>query len=352
MGGCLQFRPPNKLDFVEESHDSWDSSEISEECHSSSPRKQNEFLSSSESSLLAADPGISQLVRYFSSEKAIAFSSDGVFSAAGDYMTTSHISTTFALPMTNVTEQLYFGSFEDAKNEIELRAIGITHMISLIGPKHLIDGIEHKHSPMNDYGRTDLNRLLKKLWPFIKESQKINNKLFVHCMSGQNRSATLVIAILMKKERLSLCHAFRVVKTNRPVIQINERYAKQLSKMELELFNKNSVPGNWMEISSVDMETGKVCFSGENLCAPAGSVGHLSNIVNRSKHTSMASLGRVPDQLEIKRGTHGSTCPDLKLFKSSMGSADDGNLRQELVDNERCSTDHKPVVSEIIVNLM
>jgi len=108
-------------------------------------------------------------------------------------MTTRH-----QLPITEVTSQIFLGSFENAKDEKILKELGITHIISLIGPKHPVEGIKHEHKPMSDYGRTDLKQVVKTLWPFIIESQKVFNKLFVHCQSGQNRSATLVIAILMK----------------------------------------------------------------------------------------------------------------------------------------------------------
>lgn len=167
-------------------------------------------------------------------------------------------------PLTEVTSQLYLGSFEDAKNEEELRSRGITHTICLIGPMHPIEGIEHRHNPMSDYGKTDLKLVLKKLSAFVEESQRPGKSLFVHCMSGQNRSATVVIAILMKIKRKSLLEAWKVVKNKRPVVQINEQYAKQLTEIELELFGRTSVSANWMEIRSANMETGKVVFFGDS----------------------------------------------------------------------------------------
>jgi len=182
------------------------------------------------------------------------------------YTFRSTIESIFAKPpLTEVTSQLYFGSFDDAKNEEELRSREITHTISLIGPKHLIAGIEHKHNPMNDFGRTDLKKLIKNLWAFVEESQQEGKALFVHCMCGQNRSATVVIAILMRRHGKSLIDAFKIVKHKRPLVQINEQYAKQLSKMELELHGQTSVSKNWMEIRFADMETGKVVFYGDSI---------------------------------------------------------------------------------------
>jgi len=174
-------------------------------------------------------------------------------------------STRYAVDLTEVTAQLFFGSFEDASNEKKLVELGITHIISLIGPKNKIKYIKHKHEPMNDYGRTELKKVITRLWPYIEESQEVGNKLFVHCQSGQNRSATLVLAILMKLKNQpnKLEELYTMVKKKRPIIQIHEKYAKQLCEMESELFGKTSVPKNWMVLCSYDIETGSVRFNDE-----------------------------------------------------------------------------------------
>jgi len=171
--------------------------------------------------------------------------------------------TFYAIPLTEVTPQLFFGSFEDANNEQKLKDLGITHIISLIGPKNEIKGIKHKHKPMSDYGRTDLKRVIAIIWPFVLESQWDGNKLFVHCQSGQNRSATVVLSILLKLKNEKLDVLYRMVKKKRPLVQINEKYARQLSEIEGELFGETSVPKNWMRISSYDMESGDVEFNDE-----------------------------------------------------------------------------------------
>jgi len=168
-------------------------------------------------------------------------------------------------PITEVTSQLYLGSYEDAKNEKKLLSRAISHTICLIGPKHEVAGIQQKHYPMSDFGKTDLKYLINNIWTFVEESQQPGKALFVHCMFGQNRSATIVIAILMKLHGHSLEGAFKIVKNKRPIVQINEQYAKQLSKMEEDLHGRKSVSNNWMEIKIANMSTGSVCFFGESM---------------------------------------------------------------------------------------
>merc|ERR1719317_748711 len=82
-------------------------------------------------------------------------------------------------------------------------------------------------------------------------------------MSGQNRSATVVLGILLRSQSYRLDEARRMIQKKRPVVQINKQYAKQLAEMEREIFGRISVPNNWMSIKSIDMETGDIAFGGD-----------------------------------------------------------------------------------------
>jgi len=211
-----------------------------------------------------SSPRISQMVKYLFADKVFqGNSATGFFSSVSGL--TSCTSTFWNLGVSEITAQLYLGSSDDAMNERELRAKRVTHTISLIGSMHRLDGMKQKQYPMNDFGLTDVNKVMKKLWQHVEESQKDGNVLFVHCVSGQNRSATVILAILMIHYRLTLYAAFKKVKNKRPIVQINERYGKQLISMEKELFGKSTLPENWMQIDVVDMETGKISFVGENV---------------------------------------------------------------------------------------
>jgi len=166
------------------------------------------------------------------------------------------------LSLTEITSQLYLGSFEDAKKEAKVVELGITHILSLIGPKHPINGIKHMHQPMDDNGHTNLKSLIKRIWSFVMDSQQPGNKLFVHCMGGQNRSATVMISVLMKlkPESSKLVDVYNLVKDKRPVVQINQLYAKQLLELERDLFGTTTMSPDWMKIRSYDMQTGSVVF--------------------------------------------------------------------------------------------
>jgi len=252
----------------DEALQSWEESEIS----SSGKKSPKKFYINR----LSQNPTIIKLISIKSSKKASFFgkgsfpsvTSTGIWGERCYFSSSTNptsCSTVVPTPITEITSQLFLGSLEDALNEGELRKRKITHIISLIGALHLIEGMNHEHIPMNDYGRSDLNSVFQKLLPFIEESQKPKSVLFVHCMSGQNRSASLVITILMKIHCKTLRDAFRMLKKKRPMVQINVLYAKQLIKMELELFGQSTMPKDWMEVNCVNVETGSVIFVGDDI---------------------------------------------------------------------------------------
>ena len=60
-------------------------------------------------------------------------------------------------------------------------------------------------------------------------------RVFVHCFAGVSRSATIVIAYLMKEHGLSFSAAFKFVKNKRCFINPNEGFRRQLVHYQNEL---------------------------------------------------------------------------------------------------------------------
>jgi len=204
------------------------------------------------------------------------------------------MTTYYQLLITEVNSQIYLGSSDNAKDDKKHKNLGITHIISLIGPKHLVEGIKHKHKPMCDYGRTNLKQVIQLLRPFMIESQKVRNKLFVHCQSRQNRSATLVIAMLIKLKYgpEKLMDAYSMVKQKRLIVQIIEKYANQLSNIESEIFGAMTMPNDWMRIESHSLDTGKLVFQGERseLSLESLSLQSVTSL-SQTSHSRIHNLG-------------------------------------------------------------
>jgi len=68
---------------------------------------------------------------------------------------------------------------------------------------------------------------------------KLGSRVYVHCAAGANRSATLVIAIVMTIKGMTLKEAFEHVSSRRRICPMTDN-RKELLKYELKLLGKNS----------------------------------------------------------------------------------------------------------------
>jgi len=187
------------------------------------------------------------------------------FHQAQRTVTGSTFSSYAPYPMTLVRPHLYLGNIDDANNEPELKAKGITHILSLGPSKSSADFVKNEHFPMHDGGRTDLKEVLGNVQTFVEKGQEDGNNILVHCHLGQNRSATVVIALLMKREDKTLFRVHKDLKAQRPLVQINRGYAEKLLTLEKEIRGKNSLPQSWMEQGTFDLTTYEVTFKYENI---------------------------------------------------------------------------------------
>ncbi|XP_061905592.1 dual specificity protein phosphatase 26-like isoform X2 [Entelurus aequoreus] len=73
---------------------------------------------------------------------------------------------------------------------------------------------------------------------FISMALSRGGKVLVHCQVGVSRSATLVLAYLMLKQRLTLVEAICAVKENRGVTP-NRGFLRQLIHLDWQLFGKH-----------------------------------------------------------------------------------------------------------------
>ena len=57
----------------------------------------------------------------------------------------------------------------------------------------------------------------------------------MHCHAGVSRSASIVIAYIIRKNRLDFDDAFKMVQEKRPVVYPNKGFTKQLKKFADEV---------------------------------------------------------------------------------------------------------------------
>jgi len=152
-------------------------------------------------------------------------------------------------PLTEVLPRLYLGSREDADDKEKITSLGITHIISVSrGERHKDLCAKYMNIPLRDNGSSDLLGNLKESYDFMVESQEQNNKLFIHCELGQNRSPAFAIGFLMRYEKWSLHEAYTFLKEKRELIHPHKKYMQQLRSLDKELHDVYSAPKSFLNL--------------------------------------------------------------------------------------------------------
>lgn len=71
--------------------------------------------------------------------------------------------------------------------------------------------------------------------PPTEEAHQSGHGVLVHCQAGVSRSATIVIAYLMKHTLMTMTDAYKYVRSRRPVVSPNLNFMGQLLEFERDL---------------------------------------------------------------------------------------------------------------------
>jgi len=131
---------------------------------------------------------------------------------------------------------LYLGGVAGAENPDFYKKYGITCVLecaaglSVQYPKEFLE--KHLLIPVHDYPDFEIKRHFEKAIEYIDTNRKTGASVYVHCAAGVSRSATFVIAYLMKTMKMNVEDALKYVKARRQVVRPNEGFLKQLKEYE------------------------------------------------------------------------------------------------------------------------
>lgn len=153
-----------------------------------------------------------------------------------------------------ITPTLYLGARPGRARAEEPKRAGVTHVVSCLQEDDrsqmafLEKDFSHLFLGVHDGMQQDIAGKFPQFFDFAEAATADDPKarLFVHCEVGVSRSATLVIALLMKRESMSFFDALCRVRSRRVQILPNIGFASQLQRLEHELQpqSMNSVPSS------------------------------------------------------------------------------------------------------------
>ncbi|VDM17197.1 unnamed protein product [Hydatigera taeniaeformis] len=134
-----------------------------------------------------------------------------------------------------ITDHLYLSSLQ-ALTPSRLHQLGVTQLISVMAdpiPDEIAAQVErHTQIPVDDIDYSNLRRHFDEAADRIAREARRGGKTVVHCMAGISRSATIVLAYLVKYQDMSLSEAYEYVLSIRPCIHPNIGFWRQLIAYE------------------------------------------------------------------------------------------------------------------------
>ena len=154
--------------------------------------------------------------------------------------------------ISKISENLYLGDRSGANNVNRLKFIGIEKILTVMshfGRHYPKNTFNHKNINIDDTQNANIIQYFKECLYFIDGKEKI----LVHCGAGISRSATIIIAYIMWKEKKSLNDAIKFVKSKREEISPNSGFIEQLKIFE-KLINENNYYLNEINFSEIKIK--------------------------------------------------------------------------------------------------
>ncbi|XP_007521373.1 dual specificity protein phosphatase 10 isoform X2 [Erinaceus europaeus] len=143
--------------------------------------------------------------------------------------------------LTPILPFLFLGNEQDAQDLDSLQRLNIGYVINVtthLPLYHYEKGLfNYKRLPATDSNKQNLRQYFEEAFEFIEEAHQCGKGLLIHCQAGVSRSATIVIAYLMKHTRMTMTDAYKFVKGKRPIISPNLNFMGQLLEFEEDLNN-------------------------------------------------------------------------------------------------------------------
>lgn len=153
-----------------------------------------------------------------------------------------------------ITPNLYLSGIGGLVREnIHKNKITCIINVTYEAPHFQSETIDSFRVPVDDEANENLFDYFDEIADLIEKTAKQGGITVIHCIAGVSRSASFVIAYLIKYKNMTLKEAYKHVKQIRPVSGPNEGFMNQLIQYEQKLKGKTTVKLIKINHNGVDM---------------------------------------------------------------------------------------------------
>jgi len=133
-----------------------------------------------------------------------------------------------------VLPNVYVGDVYAAHNKDELKKRNVTHVVNavvgVVPP--FPDQFKYLHVQLLDCPGENIMEHFEKTSKFIEDALSVGGIVFIHCLQGVSRSATIAAAFAIYSQQISTKAAIKLLQEKRTVVRPNHGFVMQLECYE------------------------------------------------------------------------------------------------------------------------
>lgn len=212
---------------------------------------------------------------------------------------------------------LYLGTEWNASHYDQLVSDRVTHIlnVSCEVDNFFQDSFKYLNIRVLDVDEADLLKEFDRAFKFIAEAKESNSSCLVHCKMGVSRSASIVVAYVMKEHMMSRDEALQFVKDKRSCIKPNKSFMSQLATYE-SILNAHRSKYNLFEPLISSASCNNIDFD----ALRSGMVKEAINKIKKKSTSSELNISAPPSS----PATFYLASPPKSAEKSGMSAAKAG----------------------------
>jgi protein-tyrosine phosphatase len=143
-----------------------------------------------------------------------------------------------------IEDFLFLGAKGITSNLDQLETLNVGYVVNCssesihsVYPPHM----QYCHVCVDDGAAADIAQHFDRTCAFLEDAKREKKAVLVHCTMGMSRSASIVLAYLIKHNNMTLVEALEYVKERRPVASPNPGFMNQLVGFEKKVRGESSL---------------------------------------------------------------------------------------------------------------